>query len=304
MLREVRWLHGAMIHAQDGEIGRVDEILFDDEQWTVRYLIVDTGNWLAGRKVLISPLAFGHLDWEHHTLNVNLTRKQVEKSPGVDTDQPVSRQWEQDYYNYYSWPYYWDGLGGWGNNLYPRDRVAEPVGVVMTVAEKADADRQEHDDAHLRSTAEVTGYGISATDGPLGHVQDFIIDDTNWRVAYITIDTRDWWPEKKVMLPSIWVGKVHWPERYVTINATRDQIKNAPEWDHTQPIDLAFMDQLAGYYARQEPNVKETQKETKETKETKPGGTTSDRSHRTEHGTATEEQTEQKTDYQAPVNIY
>jgi uncharacterized protein YrrD len=94
MLREVKRMHGDAIHARDGEIGRVDEILFDDEQWTVRYLIVDTGHWLQGRKVLIAPIALGALEPDRHILNVNLTRDQVEGSPGVDTNEPVSRQWE------------------------------------------------------------------------------------------------------------------------------------------------------------------------------------------------------------------
>jgi sporulation protein YlmC with PRC-barrel domain len=260
MLREVKALHGSKIHALDGEIGRVDEILFDDEHWTVRYLVVETGSWLFGRKVLISPLAFGQLDLDHHTLNINLTREQIEKSPGVETDRPVSRQWEEDYYDYYSWPYYWGGMGGmggWGPYWYPGALLAQPFTNVVAPQQRYDDQARNDDDVHLRSTKEVTGYKIAAIDGHLGHVQDFIFDDATWRICYFAVDTRDWWPGKKVLLPPNWIDEVNWPERSVTVDVTRDQVQNAPEWNPDEPISRAFEDQLYGYYARQRPQERE-----------------------------------------------
>src|SRR5205809_6020840 len=109
MLRSASEWDGYSIQATDGEIGHVAEFLFDDEKWTIRYLVVDTGGWLPGRRVLISPIALGETDWPGHRLHVKLTRQQVEESPVIDTDKPVSRQHEVSYYQYYRWPYYWGG---------------------------------------------------------------------------------------------------------------------------------------------------------------------------------------------------
>ncbi len=253
MLREVRSLRGTTIHAQDGAIGHVDEILFDDEHWTVRYLVVDTGGWLPGRKVLISPLAFGNLDWDQHTLNLNLTREQIQKSPGVETDQPVSRQWERDYNNYYAWPYYWNGIAGWGPYWYPGTLFAQSRLGAEPVQEEVEDRARDYRDSHLRSTREVTSYGITATDGHLGHIQDFLIDDGTWRMRYLVLDTRDWWPGKKVLLPVDEIQEVNWPNGTVRVNVTREQVQNAPEWNHSQPIDRTFEDQLYHYYARWHP---------------------------------------------------
>jgi len=262
MLRGVKELHGTTVRAQDGEVGKVDEILFDDIHWTVRYLIVDTGTWLASRKVLLSPMSFGNWDWFGKTLSVNLTRNQIENSPGVDTDKPVSRQWEKEYYGYYGWPYYWGGMGGlggiagmggWGSYWYPGALLARPNESTEVLEQQAADRATNHGDADLRSTKEVTGYGISASDGHIGHIEDFIVDDESWRIRYLAVDTRDWWPGKKVLLPPDWIGHVNWPELNVTVTVTQDQVKNAPEWDHNQPIDNAFEERLYSYYSRQRP---------------------------------------------------
>ena len=252
MLREVKGLHRLTIQALDGEIGKVVEILFDDAHWTVRYLVVETGSWLFGRKVLISPLAFKDVKWEEYQLHCSLTCKQIKNSPSVDTDEPVSRQWESDYYGYHGWPTYWGSMGRWGAYSYPGALLSQPFGSAVTQQTAADPAR-EHNDAHLRSTKEVTGYKISATDGHLGHIEDFIIDDETWRINYLAVDTRNWWPGKKVLLPPDWIGSVNWSDRSVTVNVTRDQVRNAPEWGAGQPISRAFEAQLYGYYDRQRP---------------------------------------------------
>ena len=120
MLRSVSGMRGFTIHATDGDLGSVDEFLFDDAQWTIRYLVVNTGGWLSGRLVLVSPIAFRAGDWDRETFDVALTRQQVEQSPSIATDQPVSRQQEEEYSRYYGYPYYWDELGLWGADMYPR----------------------------------------------------------------------------------------------------------------------------------------------------------------------------------------
>ena len=189
MLRSVSGMHGFTIHATDGDMGSVDEFLFDDEQWTIRYLVVNTGGWLTGRLVLVSPMAFRAVAWDRETFDVALTRQQVEQSPSLATDQPVSRQQEEEYSRYYGYPYYWDGLGLWGAGMYPRmaylSAVDSTYGATATEA-------QPTSDPHLRSAREVIGYEIQARDGDLGHVEDFIVDDESWVLRYMVVDTRNW----------------------------------------------------------------------------------------------------------------
>jgi hypothetical protein len=94
MLKNANHLKGLVIRATDGEIGTVDQLYFDDETWAIRYLMIETGGWLGGRRVLISPISVVHTDWQAKRLDVALTKKQVENSPDIDTHKPVSRQHE------------------------------------------------------------------------------------------------------------------------------------------------------------------------------------------------------------------
>jgi uncharacterized protein YrrD len=258
MLREIKAMHGAVLHAQDGEIGSVDDILFDDEQWTARYFVVDTGSWLDSRQVLIAPAALSLLDGDQKVLRVNLTRDQVEGSPAAETERPVSRQWEKDYYDYYGWPYYWGGMGVTGGMGLSGGmglagvQISRGIGDGRTPQQEADERASHVGDAHLRSIREVTGYEIVAPDGHLGHVEGFIIDDETWKIRYLAVDTRDWWPGKKVLLPLDWIGQVIWPEHTVGVKVTRDQVQSGPEWHPHEPISPAFEAELAEYYAQQQ----------------------------------------------------
>jgi hypothetical protein len=236
----------------------VVEVLFDDEHWTVRYLVVETGTWLFGRKVLLSPIAFEHVKWEEYQLHCNLTCEQIKNSPDVDTDKPVSRQWETVYYSYYGWSSYWGGMGGWGTYGYPGALFSQPFGIggmggMIPEPGEVDARGEEHSDSHLRSTKEVTGYRIFATDEHFGHIDDFIVDEETWKIRYLVVATGDWWPGKKVLMPPDWIVQVSWLDRSAMVDVSRDQIRNAPEWDSSQPIDQAFEEQLYKYYVRQSP---------------------------------------------------
>jgi uncharacterized protein YrrD len=259
MFTAVRELNGSTINALDGEIGKVDEILFDDEHWTVRHLIVDTGLWLLGRKVLISPIACGLPDPVLHTLNVNLTRERIARvdlelirSPAVASGRPYSRKWERDYYDYFAWPYYWAGLNAWGPYRYPAGLAGMRLGAADLEQQEAH-DHADRGDSHLRSAKEVIGFRIFAADGQLGHVQDFIVDDETWRICCLAVETSGPWSGKKVLLPPAWIGHVDWTGRTVTMNVTRDQVRNAPEWDPDQPISRASEEQLYRYYLLQSP---------------------------------------------------
>jgi hypothetical protein len=252
MLRSTNELNGYTIHATDGDIGEVVQFYFDDERWTIRYLVAHTGGWLMGRRVLISPAALGRVDWDSHRVHVNMTKERVENSPSIDTDRPVSRQHETDYYNYYGYPYYWSGPYVWGPVPYPAYPPVPPEGAAGSVErDVAQAPRQD-DDVHLRSTQEVTNYYIEASDGDIGHVEDFLIDDESWTIRYVAVDTRNWWPGKKVLVSPEWIRSVSWSDSRVYVELTRDKIKNAPEYNPSLPLSRDYETRLYKHYGRSE----------------------------------------------------
>jgi hypothetical protein len=247
MLRSVNDLTGLTIGATDGDIGSVKNFYFDDQHWTIRYLVVDTGGWLSGRRVLISPFAIRGLDAAHDRLLVNLTKTQVERSPDIDTHRPMSREAEIAFSRYYGYPYYWPGPFAWGADPYP---IFVPPPSEVRAEVQDHLERQEVEDQHLRSTAEVGHYDIHAVDGDIGHVHDFLIDDRSWTIRYPVVDTRNWWPGKKVLISPAWIQEVSWARSSVFVGLTRDTIRNAPEYNPDRPIDREYEDQLYGYYGR------------------------------------------------------
>jgi hypothetical protein len=179
MLTNAASLKGLAIQATDSEIGTVDQFYFDDETWAIRYLTVETGGWLDGRRVLISPISVVNTDWQAKRLDVALTKKQVENSPDIDTHRPVSRQHEAAYLEYYGYPYYWGGGYMWGGGFYPSALATPRIPSKETLAEKI---RRESTDSHLRSSDAVTGYHIDGSDGEIGHVAGFVVDDETWAI--------------------------------------------------------------------------------------------------------------------------
>ena len=240
----VRDLKGYAIGATDGDIGKVDDFYFDDGFWTIRYLVAETGSWLMNRKVLVSPFALTEVNPSEKRLNVTLTKKQVEKSPGIDTDKPVSRQHETSYFDYYAYPYYWVGDDLWGTMAYPRLSEA-----TLRREEKAEAKREAAYDSHLRSANKVTGYHINATDGNIGHVEDFIIDGDTWEIRYMVVDTQNWWPGRKLLLAPQWNDRVSWDDSTLYVDLSREAIKNGPEY-HPETFDRKYEETLYDHYKR------------------------------------------------------
>jgi hypothetical protein len=236
-----------VIRATDGELGSVVELYFDDETWAIRYLVVDTGGWLSGRRVLISPFSIIRTDWDAVRLDVALTKQQVENSPNIDTHQPVSRQHEAAYLGYYGYPYYWDGPNLWGPAFYP---AALAVPATASTEAMAEGIRKESKDSHLRSTEAVTGYHIEAADGEIGHVDGFVVDDEAWAIRYIEVATRNWLPGKKVLVSPSWIERVSWVDSKVSVGLSREAIKDAPEYIESRPITREYENRLYFHYGR------------------------------------------------------
>jgi len=249
MLRNVKDLRGYAIRATDGVIGKVDDFFFDDEDWGIRYLVVDTGRWLSGRKVLISPIALGHAGWMGRQLPVALTRAQVERSPDIDTRKPVSRQHEAQYFGYYGYPYYWGGAGLWGMGAYPGE---------LTTQGRIEEDLKAHgphttptaDDCHLRSSNAVTGHHITARDGDIGHLEDLLVDDHSWAIRYLIVNTSNWWGGHRVLVPPQWIEDVSWSEAKVSVDLTRQAVKDAPLYNSAAELDRQREQAVYEHYGR------------------------------------------------------
>jgi hypothetical protein len=225
MLQNIKTLYGIELHASDGQIGHVHDFYFNDQDWAVRYVVADTGTWLTGRQVLLSPHSFDSLQQGEKLLQVNLTRKQIEESPSIESDKPVSRQFEDEYYQYYGLPCYWQGEGLWNASPVPLLEIpAKPFPNKLAAANRL---RPKKADEHLRSALAVHGYRLEASDGNIGHVSDFLMDTQSWTLPRLVIKT-GWLPGKEVEIPTSKVDRISYDESTVFVNLTGTAVERSP----------------------------------------------------------------------------
>ncbi len=248
MLRNAKDLRGYALRATNGEIGSVEDLYFDDEGWAIRYFVVDTGHWLRGRKVLISPLAVGHPDWMSRLLPVSITRAQVEHSPDVDTERPVSRQHEAAHLGYYGYRSYWEGGGSWGLGAYPGGLM--PPSPVDGVTNRGTPATHAPDDVHLRSCRATIGHHIMARDGEIGHVEDLLVDELDWAIRYLIVDTSNWWGGHRVLISPQWIEAAHWSDATISVDLTREAVKTSPPYDATAQLERQQEQGMFEHYGR------------------------------------------------------
>ena len=243
MLWNASAITGYSIEASDGALGSVSDMLFDDFSWNIRWLVIDTGNWLPGRKVLLPPSVFGGPNRDLRSLAASLTMSQVKDSPSIDTDLPMSRQMEARLYDHYNWDPYWN------SGFFPMsDVMPAPLPEPFPPAGKKLSDPAGDGDPHLRSIAAVTGYHIHASDGEIGHAADFLVDDAGWSVRYLTVDTRNWWPGELVLVSPRSVRDIDWAERMINLRVTRQKVKDAPRYNASITVDGAYDEKFLTYY--------------------------------------------------------
>lgn len=227
MLRNLKPLYGDKLGALDGEAGQVKDFYFDDQSWAVRYVVADTGTWLAGRQVLLSPYGFGSLRLAGKRLLVNLSRKQIEDSPPIEAHKPVSRQYEEEYHRYYGWPFYWQGGSLWGVSGLPNLEL--PAKLPRSEPSAAIGRQAERPDAHLRSTQAVAGYHLQASDGVVGHVCDFLVDTQTWVIAQLVIKIGHRFSGKEVQIPTSQVERISYEESTVFVRLAKSAVEsNSP----------------------------------------------------------------------------
>jgi hypothetical protein len=241
MIRTIKQIRGRTLAASDGQIGKITDLFFDDAFWHVRYFVVATESGWEQRTVLIAPEAVHPADWTDEHFPVDLTVAQVRRSPRVETDQPVSRQQEQELRAHYGWPMYWDaGLvpGGLIAPIPPPPAASEPVR------------KQPPANPHLRSAETTLGYHLEATDGAIGHVEEFLVDESSWQIRYLVIDTRNWLPGRKVVIAPGWIEATDWVDRKLVVNLTRDAIKHSPPYDPDLQWNPGYSAELHEHYRR------------------------------------------------------
>jgi hypothetical protein len=241
MLRRTDEMSGFKLSATDGDIGKTKDLLFDDQSWVIRYLVADTGGWLSGRKVLIPRAVLGEPDWSSRRFPVNLSKKQVEESPSIKTDEPVSRQHEVSLHKYLHIDPYWMRVPA-GAFAYTEGKTA--------IGEQEISESTSSGDPHLRSCAEVSGYHIKAIDGEIGHVNNFIVDDENWLIRYLVVDPHNILPGKKVLVAVPWVNTINWTGKRVHVDLTKEQVERSPEFDTAVPVNRRVEEKLYDYYGR------------------------------------------------------
>jgi sporulation protein YlmC with PRC-barrel domain len=246
MLRSLRDLEGYKVAGTDGAIGSVKNFLLDDERWIVRYLVVQTGSFFDERPVLITPISFREVDWSTHRIHLSLTVDKIKASPGIDMDPSVSRQHERAYHRYFGYPYYWGYTGVWGMGYFPSQlarRKWDPP---------PEAHPSDHGpgDAHLRSAHELRGYDVRASDGAIGDVVDFLVDDEDWQVQYLVVDTSRWWHGKKVIVSPHWARRLSWEGKSVYLDLTRQAIEDSPTWDPASTVGRDYEERLFDHYGR------------------------------------------------------
>ena len=234
-------LIGYAIVAIDGEIGRVADLYFDDDTWAIRYLIIDTGEWLFSCKVLISPQAIHTTDWDNRIFHIDLFKEQIKNSPDIDTEKPVSRQEEIKLQEHYQWSGYLD------NGLYTGNA---PVSVYEVLSRNADySDKNKSvGDPHLRSTNMVIGYSVKAIDGSIGDINNLMLNDITWQIDYMVVDTGLWWPGKRVLISPKWIKEISWKNSTVTIIHSIEAVKSSPAYIPGQPLSDEYLLKLHDHF--------------------------------------------------------
>lgn len=217
-------------------------MLFDDDSLTIRYVVVDTGGILTRHEVLVSPFLVGELETGQISQHIRLkaTKDQIEKSPPISTDAPVSRKAEEALAKHFGHPPYW---------------TQGPSVVPATGETKIASDLAEARETHLRSAKEVTGYEVCSSEEaepePLGTISDIVFQTNNWTLRYFVVNTGSWFNRKPVIVSPRWTKTIHWSNHTVVLDQiTKEHLKGAPLFDPHSGINRDYEGRLFDYYGK------------------------------------------------------
>lgn len=252
MLRKLKNLEGFSIHGRDADLGKAKDFYFDQHRFVLRYIVVDTGGWLKHEQTLISTDAFEKINYENKEILVDLSTEELEEGPGIDKNKPVSKVMEEKVVKHFDWPLYWTAP-------HPSDGPAIQAGNAMREKlfkfdELTDEEKQaeeEEIESNLRSLNEIRGYHIQAQDKEFGHLEDLFVDEENWMIRYLLIDTRNILPGKDVLIAPEWIRNISWNKEKIYVNKTKEEIKNAPEYKEEKSdylVDREYEEDLYNHY--------------------------------------------------------
>jgi uncharacterized protein YrrD len=248
-LRRTSELNGFDLYAQEEKAGTVKDVLFGEEEWAIRYFVIDTGTWLSDRKVVIPRQMLAAIDYDSRRIACRLTKKRIEDSPPIGPREPVSRRHETFLLRAMSLHPYWSSEVGGALHPIGRRASQSPVGDLDASTERAPEETTvSAADPILRSCDEVEGYFVDAEGGEIGHIADFLFDEDQWRIRYIVIDTRNVLPSKEVLLETRWIKRIDWTEARVKVDVARDAIEAAPRYDRDEPLTPEKEETLHEHY--------------------------------------------------------
>ena len=243
MKRSLKEINTYSVQTIDEENGKIKNFLFDEDTWIIRYLDVEMGNFFVEKRILIPKEQIGIPEWEDQNFPIKLTMKRIDDSPGLERDLPVSRRYEQDLANYYDVVPYWPT----DKDLYPNREFFFTSNKIIRIPKNMV--KEENIDTSLRSFSEVHRYSIKSIDDTFGHLSDLIIDDSDWQIVYVVLDTKNIVPwSKQIILPVEFVEEINFPNREIRIDLTKEAIKNAPEYNSTKAVNSQFEKELTDFY--------------------------------------------------------
>jgi len=228
MLQDIKDLYGNKVSALDGTIGQVKDFYFDRSTWAIRYLVVDTGAWLAGRLVLLAPHAFGRLDRYERTLHVKLSSQQIENSPKLEAQQPVSREHEIACHHHYGWPAYWNADTRWGLTDFPGLRGRSTA--------KTEVQPPPRAYPPLESTQSLGGYQIQTEKGTIGTLSGFTVFDRTWIICDLIVKPGEWYAGKDLRVTPDQIRQISHENSSVLINLTKSDM----EWTVGKQLTQAW----------------------------------------------------------------
>lgn len=247
MFKNLLDIKGFNLKGPNGNIGTCQDALFDDQAWTVRYVDVDTGGWLSERRVLLSPISLGAPSWEKGEIYTELTGDQIESSPKLDSQSPISKEWEDSFFKFHGWPYYGVGMHMWGLTHYPDESELKKIHSASPTS-----DIHKNTNQTIRSASELREYEVSARDGEVGRIKDFVFDTETWAIRYLVIENHSFLQRKKTIVSPFWVSHIDWMERACVIDLNRAEIECSPqpEGESNDYLDREFEMKLHNHYQR------------------------------------------------------
>ncbi len=258
MLFTLKEVQDYQLRAVDGDFGKMKTFLLDDFEWVIRYLVVEVGS----RDVLLSVLAVGEPDRDHKVLPVDVSKDKVMNSPTFDIHQPLSRETEREFSDYFEWPYYWEPDDV--PNTLPGDLTAVPLIDMELDREEKEGEQAlipetgttgpetDQPNDRLRSTQALFGDTIHTTNDnrAAGKLFDIVTQSENWNILYLVVDTGGLLSGKKVLVSPNWVRKIDEAGSRIYVNLKQETIQNSPEFQSIHDLDGDYQSRLDDYYNR------------------------------------------------------